>query len=210
MATRSIYHKACPTCATLVEADAKRCSCGFPFGADVQQDEFLPEDQSVQDEELLKEYLDARIGQAVSELEIVQATLANDPKNLDTANRLLGTFAKVRDLRAEIDAQAAKITQARNAARAARLKRGLQVEDEASETTAVSADATEAFRTAQAAKAENALKEAGLETKFCPKCHAVLPQPSVVCFCGYNFTYDRVASPSQPSSASRLEHRKVI
>src|SRR5690349_7714110 len=127
MAMRSIFQRACPACSTLVESDAKRCNCGYSFDTQSQENQFLPEDQAVQDEQLLKEYLDARIGQAVSELETIQASLTHDPKNLDKANHLLHAFAQVRDLRAELETQTKKITDAKIVARAARLDRGLTV-----------------------------------------------------------------------------------
>jgi RNA polymerase subunit RPABC4/transcription elongation factor Spt4 len=209
MATNSIYHKACPSCAALVEMDVKRCGCGFAFEAQAQDDIMLAEDQAVQDEELLREYLHARIGQAVSELETFQAAMAHDVHNLDKANRLFKAFSHVRQLRAELDTQTAKIAETKKAARAARAARGMTVEAD-HETPTTSAEPTEAFRAVQSEKAENAMKAAGIETKACPACHTVLPQPAVLCFCGYNFTQRRSGLPNRKPAASPLEHRKAI
>jgi len=62
MATSSIYHKACPSCATLVEVDVTQCSCGYSFETQSHESELLAIEQAAQEEQLLKEYLHARIG----------------------------------------------------------------------------------------------------------------------------------------------------
>ncbi|GEM_PF-1653972 len=212
MATRSIYHKDCPACAASVGADTKRCDCGYSFETQMQENQSLPEDQAVQDEELLREYLDARIGQAVGELQTIQAGMAHDSRDLDKANQVLRAFAILRELRDELKTQTAKIADAKKIARAARLERGMPVdaEDDA-DATATSQAPTDAFRAAQAAKAEMAMKAAGIDAKECPKCHTILPQPAVHCFCGYNFVRPSSGLPTDThTTASRLVHRKTI
>lgn len=182
-----------------VETGATRCSCGYSF-ADVQVDSsvLVPEEQALQEEELLKEYLDARIGQAVSELEELQASLVHDPKNLEKANNLLKSFAQVRELRSQRETQLAKIAEVKKAARAARIERGIatNIDDEIASVMA-STEPTEAFRTSQAAKAEAAMKAAGMNIKTCPKCRTVLPESAGLCFCGFAFTQTGNNSASQ-------------
>lgn len=215
MAMRSIYHKTCPTCATLVEVDVKRCTCGYSFEFESQapESDALPEDMAVQDEELLKEYLDARISQAVSELQVIQSALASDPKNLEKANKLLGAFAQVRELRTELETQTAKLTAARDAARAARLERGMEIDARLEDIPAapISTEPTDAFRAAQSAKAENIMHAAGMETKACPKCRNVLPAQAALCFCGHTFSHPAAGSPGHKhSAAAPLDYRKTI
>ncbi len=200
MATRNIYQKACPSCATLIEVDVKQCSCGYRFGVQQGEDELLPEDVAAQEEELVKEYLDARVGQAVTQLQVSQAALANDPKNIKTANSVMRAFSEMRELRAELDAQTAKIAEARRIARAARIERGLNVEPstEPADTAATSPQPTEEFRVAQSAKVEKIMRAAGMGTKECPKCHSVMPERAALCFCGYGFR-NRNESGARPS-----------
>src|SRR5688572_16160633 len=51
MARDGIYNKTCPACSTLVKLDKLRCACGYSFDSNAQEDQQLPEDRTVQDEE---------------------------------------------------------------------------------------------------------------------------------------------------------------
>jgi hypothetical protein len=168
MATRSIYHKPCPSCAAAVNVDAAQCRCGYSFEMEIPEVDMLADDQQVQEQELLKEYLSARIAQAVDNLQDVQSALATDPKNLDKAGRLMKAYVALHELRTELDALS--VTKAAEAAS--------------------SQEPTEAFRAAQSQKAEQLMQAAGMETKNCPKCRTVLPQRAALCFCGFAFTTD--------------------
>jgi RNase H-fold protein (predicted Holliday junction resolvase) len=209
MSARSIYQKVCPSCSTLVALDTGRCKCGYSFEDEVQQTELLPEEQAAQ-EELLKEYLNARVSQALAQMETIQAALVNEPKNLDKANKLMQAFSEVRELRAEIEAQSAKVAEIRNAARAE-----LDVENspsaEPAATPAASSQPTQEFSAAQATTVEKIMHAAGIDTKECPKCHAVLPERAALCFCGYAFARNAAASLAPIHAASSAtEYRKNV
>jgi len=183
MATRSISHKTCPSCAPPVATDTKRCNCGYAFDAAGGEYDDRTAEQALQEEELLQEYLDARIEQALAQLQAAQATLVTDPKNLDAADKLMRAFSEVRELRAERGTQAAKLA----ALKGRRTTVITEDVEPASATAPISSQPTAAFRAAQTAKIENIMKAAGIDTKECPKCHAVLPRPAVLCFCGFAF-----------------------
>jgi hypothetical protein len=189
MPVRGIYQKSCPSCAKQVAIDADRCACGYSFVAGIDVAEVSEEDQLAQDT-LVEEYIHARIGQALTRLQSLQSELLMDPKNLDKAGKLMRAFADVRELRAELD---------EHRARAGR-----------SAATQPSAQPTQAFRAAQAQKAEQAMHDAGISTKTCPKCQAVLPIPAALCFCGHGFgvrsagpTTDEVAASGAKLNAPR-------
>jgi len=153
----------------------------------------LADDQ--QEQELLKEYLNARIAQAVDNLESIQSALAADPMNLDKAGRLMKAYVALHELRTELDALAAPADAA------------TPVADAASAEVATSQQPTETFRAAQAHKAEQLMKAVGMETKNCPKCRTVLPQRAALCFCGFAFTSDAGddARRAQSDSASAVQ-----
>lgn len=211
MSTRSIYQKVCPCCSALVALDADRCECGYSFEAENRETELSPEELAVQ-QELLREYLEARINQAVAQLQTIQAALVSEPKNLDKANKLMQAFSEVRELRAEIEAQAAKVAAIRNAARAAREESGMESDPEDVESAlATSLQPTPEFSAAQAAKVETIMRAAGIDTKECPKCHTVLPQRAALCFCGFAFTQNSTTSAvPKHAAASTTEYRKNI
>lgn len=153
----------------------------------------LADDQ--QDQELLKEYLSARIAQAVDNLESVQTALATDPTNLDKAGRLMKAYVALHELRAELEAlseSADTTTPAEDAG-------------SAGAETATSQQATEAFRAAQAHKAEQIMKAVGMETKNCPKCRTVLPQRAALCFCGFAFASEAGNDPRRVEAASAVQ-----
>jgi hypothetical protein len=179
MATRSIYHKPCPSCAAAVSIEAAQCRCGYSFEMDTPEADMLPDDQLAQEQELLKEYLNARIAQAVDSLQDVQSALADDPRNLDKAGRLMKAYVALHELRTELETLSKPASDT------------VPVTDTGAATeVAASQHPTDAFRTAQAQKAEQLMKAVGMETKNCPKCRTVLPQRAALCFCGFAFTTD--------------------
>ncbi len=212
MSARSIYQKVCPSCSTLVALDTDRCRCDYSFENEVQETELLPEERAAQ-EELLKEYLNARVSQALAQMETIQAALVNEPKNLDKANKLMQAFSEVRELRAEIEAQSAKVAEIRKAARAARGELGVEKSPSAepAATPAASLQPTQEFSAAQASKVEKVMHAAGIDIKECPKCHAVLPQRAALCFCGFAFAQNDAASLApERAAAFTTEFRKNV
>ena len=188
MSRRSIYHKACPSCSTSVELAATQCVCGYLFDASSLESGAQVDEQSMQDEELLKEYLHARIGQAVEELKGLQTALATDPKNIDKANRLMKAYVALHDLRTEL---------------------GSFLPDDNATSTA-SAEPGEAFRATQSLKAEQVMKAAGMSTKACPKCRAVMPEQAALCFCGFAFTHGSDDVRHHDAAAQTATTRKNI
>jgi len=187
MSRRSIYRKACPSCSTSVELAATQCVCGYLFDASSLESGEQMDEPSMQDDELLKEYLQARIGQAVEELKGLQTALAADPKNIDKANRLMKTYVALHDLRTEFGS--------------------FSPDDDA--TRATSAEPGEAFRAAQSLKAEQVMKAAGMNTKACPKCHAVMPEQAALCFCGFAFTHDSADVPQHTAAPAATTRKNV-
>jgi hypothetical protein len=204
MSTRSIYHKACPSCAALVAVEATQCECGYTFDAALESADFETQDVSVQERELMREYLNARIAQAVDELTSVQTMLATDPKNLQTADRLMKAYVALHQLRRELDVQPPTTDASPGATNdAPRADAG----DSAASPSAPAADPAQAFRAAQARKAEQVMNAAGMSTKECTRCHAVVPLRAALCFCGHVFARsdERAASSATPFDAQRAE-----
>ena len=183
MSRYNIYQKPCPACGVAVSTDAKSCNCGYSFECS-DGDTLLPEEQLLQEEELFEAYLEARVGQTVAMVESARAEFAADTVNPGKADRLLQAVQEALTLRDERDAQATKIAQVREAARAARER----LEPASLDTPAMSAEATEDFKAKQAAKAEKIVEAfTDTQTKTCPHCKTVLPVTSALCLCGYIF-----------------------
>ena len=99
MLSRGIFQKTCPACATQVPTDALNCDCGFSFRND--DVESSGEGGQAQ-QELMYEYVKARMAQALETLKSLHNELLTDPKNFEKANRLMKAYADVRELRAEM------------------------------------------------------------------------------------------------------------
>jgi hypothetical protein len=185
MATRGIFQKTCPSCATHVAIDEQQCRCGYSFrtGIDVSE---LPAEEDQAQQQLLREYVKARLAQATQTLESLLTALSLDPKNFEKANRLMQAFADVRALRVELRDLAVIVDD----------KDLIDAAAKALAATPISAQPPQAFRAAQAQKAETIMQAAGMKTKECGKCRAVLPQPAVLCFCGYVFANTDAAVPA--------------
>ncbi len=186
MSSYSIYQKPCPACGAAVSTGTKRCECGYSFESS-SGDTLLPEEQSLQEEELFEAYLDARVGQTVERVESARTEFIADPINRRKADALLQAVQEALTLRDQRDAQAAKIAQAREAAQMART----QLAPATPDAPVMSAEPTEAFKAQQAAKAEKIVEGfANTQTKTCPHCKTVLPVTSVLCLCSYIFARD--------------------
>jgi hypothetical protein len=204
MSTRSIYHKPCPSCAAAVVIEATHCRCGYAFDVQTTEADMLPDDQFAQEQELLREYLHARIGQAVDSLQNVQAALAADPKNLDKAARLMKAYVALHELRAE--AQSITPVEPPQVATTPPVETVAESAAAIPSAEAGSDQDPTAFRAAQARKAEQVMKAAGMETKDCPKCRAVVPLHAALCFCGFAFSHpDTSIAPAD--SAAETEDR---
>ncbi|UCH53731.1 MAG: hypothetical protein JSW09_02745 [Pseudomonadota bacterium] len=189
MSSRSIFHKTCPECAAQVPVANESCDCGHRFVASIATN---AEELPGQDEDLFRAYLQARIGQAVTALEYERARLSIDPKDFDQAYRVMRALHDVQTLRAELNVQ------------------GGNAVEPAAAAAGGSKRPTEAFRSAQAAKASKAMEVfEGTSTKQCPKCHQILPISTVLCLCGFAFRHDR--EPRQPAldreQAVTADHR---
>jgi AcrR family transcriptional regulator len=186
MSRYSIYQKPCPACGVLVSTETKLCDCGYSFESSAE-DVLLPEEQVLQEEELFEAYLEARVGQIVAMVESARADFAADPVNPHKAEHLLEAVQEALTLRDEREAQAAKIAQARETVQAAREK----LDHTTSDAPVMSAQATDAFKAHQAAKAEKIVEAfVDTQTKKCPHCKTVLPVTSALCLCGYIFARD--------------------
>ena len=174
MATRGIFQKTCPSCAIQVPADELRCGCGFSFRNDAAE-ESSGGDQAEQ--ELMYEYLKARMVQAVETLESLHSELVADPKNFEKANRLMKAYADVRSLRTELKEMSPPPVETDIISAATK----------ALAQVSMATEPPQAFRTAQAQKAEKIMQAVGMKTKECGKCRAVLPERAMLCFCGYAF-----------------------
>ncbi len=190
MCALSIFQKTCPACGVLVSRDARQCKCEHVFTA-AEDGALLPEEQSLQDEELFEAYLAARVQQMISTLESARVELAADPASVRKAARLLETLQDALTLREERDAQAAKTELTRRTAQAARANvsaAAMPEEAEPVEAPKQSAEPTEEFRAQQAAKAAKFMEAfENTQTKECPHCRTVLPVSSALCLCGYIF-----------------------
>jgi hypothetical protein len=194
MATRGIFQKTCPSCAAHVSIDEQLCRCGYSFHTGIDVGE-LPAEEDQAQQQLLREYVKARLAQATQTLEGLLAALSMDPKNFDKANRLMQAFADVRALRAELKDLSVMVDDTDLIEAAAK----------ALAATPMSAQPPQAFRAAQARKAETIMQAAGMKTKECGKCRAILPQPAVLCFCGYAFYHSdtTISAPTNAGSEQR-------
>lgn len=173
MSNRNIFRKTCPSCATQVPIDSDTCSCGHVFVASTESGLSAGED-SGEEEELFRAYLTARIEQAVSALEAERAVLAADPKNFDKAYRVMRALHDVQTLRAQLSAHGGSAPSSADATETG--------------PATLSAEPSEAFRAAQAAKAARIIQQfEGTETKECPNCRQMLPVSTALCLCGYAF-----------------------
>jgi hypothetical protein len=189
--TRGIFHKTCPSCASQVSVDEQRCGCGYSFLTDSELDQLSP-DELLAQQQLEQEYIRARIAQAMGNLEVLNTALQADPKNFDKANKLMKAFADVRSLRAELTALLAS-----SADLIGETAKALQA--------GISNEAPAVFRAAQAQKAEKIMHAAGMATKECSKCHAILPERAVLCFCGNAFSQTDTETSANASIAAEQQ-----
>jgi hypothetical protein len=68
-------------------------------------------------------------------------------------------------------------------------------------------DPAQAFRAAQARKAEQVMNAAGMRTKECTRCHAVVPERAALCFCGHVFA--QANEERAATSAAQLDEQRT-
>lgn len=164
MGARSIYDKACPTCAAVLPRDAERCACGHDFAskdADAMQ-------QTAVDDELYETYLTARIEQGLEALELARAALRANAGDYTRALHVMQQVHELRALRLELDGQRAKLAAARHPTK--------PPGEHASDVP------TEAFRAAQAERADAVARRAA--ARGCSKCGCALEGGVSRCGCG--------------------------
>ncbi len=165
-----IFQKTCPACATLVALKDERCDCGYAFDSDP---DLASAAQEAVEEELFEAYLAARVDQALAALLEARKDLTDAPGNYDKASLVMRRVSELNTLRTDIETQRLKTAAARE--RVEEL-RGTTV------SPAASPSPTEAFRAAQAARAEMAVTPA--DASVCPSCQAPLSSDATNCACG--------------------------
>jgi hypothetical protein len=96
--TRSVFQKACPSCAVLVSASASVCDCGYSFDKGVVD----TGDGETVDAVLYANYLSARLAQTRDTLETLRTQLAADPGNHRKAIEVMNALQELNQLREEI------------------------------------------------------------------------------------------------------------
>jgi hypothetical protein len=132
--------------------------------------------QAATDEELFEAYLAARVQQALEALNSAREGLAAAPDDLARANQVMRRVHELRDLRAQFDAQHARVNDARRAA-------GLQPAEAAS-SNGEQATPTPHFRAAQAEQAARIMAALSAKPRTCPSCQALLEANALQCHCG--------------------------
>lgn len=168
-----IFQKTCPGCATLLAREAENCECGYAFDADP---ELAGAQQEAVEEELFEAYLTARVDQALTSLLDARNELAAAPGNFDKASLVMRRVQELQVLRKDVEAQQSKSAAARDRVEQLRAATGSPV---------ASDSPTEAFRAAQAARAELAADAPG--PRNCPSCQSSVVADAPRCECGYRF-----------------------
>lgn len=182
----------CPICNTVPNHETGRCRCPRPSDNRIPTPSLSSSALVAQAESLFESYLAARLVRARRALTVAKVALLRDPRD----------HAKLEALRtAELE------TQKLHSQLLEQIRRAAQIRERAAsegETSVASAQATEDFRTAQAAKAEaiyqpqeatESLRCLRPDARECPSCGERLPGDAVVCECGYEFAQDMVAEP---------------
>jgi len=172
--TSGIFQKTCPACATLIALETECCECGYAFDANP---EIASAAQEAVEEELFEAYLTARVDQALAALLDARRELADAPGNFDKASYVMRRVNELNVLRNDIEAQRAKTAAARERLDLLRAA--------GSAVAAASESPTEAFRAAQAVRAQLATE--GGSARTCPSCQAPAADDAALCACGYRF-----------------------
>lgn len=184
MVAGSIYRKTCPACAGVLGREVARCSCGHVF---VTEDAGIGGQPS--DEDAYEAYIAARIEQGLEALELARAALRALPGDYTRALRVMQQVHELQALRLALESQRAGAGPDAGAETRCPVDRGF-------------ATPTEAFRAAEAARAEVvARRTAGGR---CPACGCPLAAGSTQCACSARTRSDaNEASRSiHPDSAS--------
>lgn len=181
----------CPICNTVPNPETGRCRCRQPTDSHMPTPSLSSSALVAQAESLFESYLAARLVRARRTLTVAKVALLRDPRDR----------AKLEALRAaELETQKLHSQLLEQIRRAAQMRERAATEGE---MPAASADATEEFRTAQAARAEalcqpqedESLRRLHPDDRECPSCGKRLSGDTTVCECGYEFPRDIVAEP---------------
>ena len=116
----SIFDKECPLCSTGHPLSAERCGCGFSFDPSSLEQAAQKLVLAAQDEELMENYLAARVSQANETFKVIQTRLQADPENNLLQRELESARLEMESAQAILAEQEAKTDKARKAADAAR------------------------------------------------------------------------------------------
>lgn len=169
---------ACPICKTIPDRESGRCRCPRIPGHHVPMPSLSPNLVS-QAESLFESYLAARLVRARRALTDAKVTMLRDPRNRTKLQALRTAEVETEKLQAQLLDQSRRVAAARE-----------QQERQASH------EATEDFRTKQAAKADAVVEPrdaderkrlSRAEDRECPNCGERHRSDTSVCVCGYNF-----------------------
>lgn len=205
----NIFHKVCSRCMAQVPLAAAECGCGYSFEldkADLGQTAEVVRAES--EERLYEAYLEARLRQMLDALRAVREECGTGkwtPGQLDKVRRALRAVESAKsDLAAQRQkARAASVAVSERKTRkppAAAPERVAPVTNphpapraatsaakvpEMPSVAGYGAFASEAFRAAQAARAQPLLRPAPAGARHCPHCTAALPAGATRCACGH-------------------------
>jgi ribosomal protein L40E len=193
------FDKTCPECGAANATGAVQCGCGYLFNPLYLEDPRLALELSVREEKLIEEYLTARLEQAG---EAARAAAHRADMDQDDARKAVEAAMAQLDAevaQVELSEQRARVTEAENKLGATKTADTASAEANESWRAVIIAEAMKAkgqtdrpgpaFRSAQAAKAERAVKGAkDLETMQCPSCGAKIPVAAVSCRCGWSIS----------------------
>lgn len=116
----SIFDKECPLCGIGHPLSAERCGCGFSFDPSSLEEAAQKLVLAAQEEELMENYLAARVSQANETFKVVQTRLQADPENNLLVRELEAARTEMESSQAILAEQEEKTDKARKAADAAR------------------------------------------------------------------------------------------
>ncbi|HLF23512.1 MAG TPA: hypothetical protein VI565_06265, partial [Burkholderiales bacterium] len=166
---------ACPICKTIPDRESGRCRCPRIPGHQVPTPR-LSSTLVSQAESLFESYLAARLVRARRALTVAKVTMLRDPRNRSKLEALRAAETETQKLQAQLLEQSRRVAAARE-----------RQEQQASH------EATEDFRTKQAAKADAAFQPRDAterqrvthaDDRECPNCKERHRSDTSVCICG--------------------------
>lgn len=106
-----IFYKDCPHCATTHAASTELCGCGYVFGGENGEPDLAPE-LAAQEEKLYEAYLAARLEQAHLEARDAQRMVDADPQNPHKVQAAADKAQAVAQAKVDFDIQAKKTAEA--------------------------------------------------------------------------------------------------